>query len=115
MKQEIKQRWINALESGEYKQGVGRLQTTEGAFCCLGVLCDLHSKETGFEWGTDDLSFPAYDRSSMFMPDLVTKWSGMKTNDGPSFSVDNIIRDLMRMNDNRVPFVEIAKTIKDKL
>lgn len=34
------QQWINALRSGEYKQGSGGLQSEEG-YCCLGVACDL--------------------------------------------------------------------------
>lgn len=49
MKPEVKEAWINALRSGEYKQGRGTLhqrgtEDREGApdkFCCLGVLCDL--------------------------------------------------------------------------
>ena len=40
MKPEIKKQWVQALRSGEYKQGRGQLK--QGAtFCCLGVLCDL--------------------------------------------------------------------------
>jgi hypothetical protein len=32
------ERWDAALRGGEYKQGIGRLQTIGGEFCCLGVL-----------------------------------------------------------------------------
>ena len=46
MNQQIKQLWVNALRSGEYKQATGRLRKNDG-YCCLGVLCDLHSKTTG--------------------------------------------------------------------
>lgn len=35
---EIKQKWLDALRSGEYKQGKGRLRDGNGAYCCLGVL-----------------------------------------------------------------------------
>ncbi len=38
---------IAALESGEYKQGQGRLRTPEGntsKFCCLGVACNVHAQ-----------------------------------------------------------------------
>jgi hypothetical protein len=44
MNAEIKQQWVVALRSGQYKQGRGKLrrQTPEGdRYCCLGVLCDL--------------------------------------------------------------------------
>jgi hypothetical protein len=40
MKADIKERWVAALRSGEYRQAEGYLRTEEG-FCCLGVLCEL--------------------------------------------------------------------------
>lgn len=49
MKKEIADRWVAALESGEYKQGQRRLRCND-EYCSLGVLCDLYSKETGIEW-----------------------------------------------------------------
>lgn len=52
----IKQKWVAALRSGQYTQGIGQLRvhnkTTDAvSFCCLGVLCDLQ----GHEW-TDENS-----------------------------------------------------------
>lgn len=41
MKKGLKARWVAALRSGKYKQGRGSLQTGEGEFCCLGVLCEI--------------------------------------------------------------------------
>ena len=52
MKPEIKQKWINALRSGEYEQGRKSLRD-RNKYCCLGVLCDLHAKETGNKWVED--------------------------------------------------------------
>jgi len=40
MKPEIKELWIEALRSGQYKQGHNRLRTNN-RYCCLGVLCDI--------------------------------------------------------------------------
>lgn len=40
MDAKIKADWIKALRSGEYEQGMGKLQAN-GKFCCLGVLCEL--------------------------------------------------------------------------
>ncbi len=37
--------WARALRNGEYTQGIQTLQTADGAFCCLGVACDLFMKE----------------------------------------------------------------------
>ena len=51
MNKTLKEKWVNALRSGKYKQGKGRLRTCVEAtvdepnpdwkYCCLGVLCDL--------------------------------------------------------------------------
>jgi len=38
MPKAVKERWLKALRSGEYKQGQGMLRDAEGGYCCLGVL-----------------------------------------------------------------------------
>jgi len=47
MKKAMAQRWVNALRSGEYKQGSGKLRTNDGAgnfsYCCLGVLREVEN------------------------------------------------------------------------
>lgn len=37
----LKARWVEALRSGEYKQGKEQLRQSDDSFCCLGVLCDI--------------------------------------------------------------------------
>lgn len=46
MKPEIKEKWIAALRSGEFKQTQKRLRKDD-TYCCLGVLCELYRRETG--------------------------------------------------------------------
>lgn len=41
--------WIEALESGKYKQGQKALRTPDDGYCCLGVLADT----LGVEWDYD--------------------------------------------------------------
>lgn len=46
MDRDLRDRWIAALESGEYKKGSGLLRRTgldggPDTFCCLGVLCEI--------------------------------------------------------------------------
>lgn len=41
MKKELRNKWIAALRSGDYKQGVECLKDIRGCFCALGVLCDI--------------------------------------------------------------------------
>jgi len=49
MNKRIKALWIDALKSGDFKQGKGRLKALDGdgevAYCCLGVLCEIASQE----------------------------------------------------------------------
>lgn len=40
MDQELKRKWVEALRSGEYQQGNGKL-CDNGRYCCLGVLYDI--------------------------------------------------------------------------
>lgn len=44
MKLDIKTQWVAALRSGEYPQGRAVLKSSDGKYCCLGVLCDLAVK-----------------------------------------------------------------------
>lgn len=42
MKKSVADKWINALRSGEYRQGFGLLHNTNNnTYCCLGVLCAI--------------------------------------------------------------------------
>ena len=55
MNKEWKEKWIEALRSGEFKQGRRQLKSDEGDYCCLGVLAtiagyDPTSEETRHNW-----------------------------------------------------------------
>lgn len=66
MDAQIKAKWVEALRSGEYKQGSGHLhdQKTD-CYCCLGVLCKVMGAEFGEaqEIGVEDEEpfFRSYD------------------------------------------------------
>lgn len=75
--------WIDALRSGEYEQGSGALQTRDGKFCCLGVLCDVYRKETGDgAWVNDVDSKPFKTDNGMYggayPPVRVYVWLGVE-------------------------------------
>lgn len=42
----VRDQWVEALESGKYKQGHQQLKEDDGetGYCCLGVLCDISEK-----------------------------------------------------------------------
>jgi hypothetical protein len=52
-------------------------------FCCLGVLCDLHAKETGNHWvGVEDSNERKYFDEPGFLPQEVKNWAEMNSHDG---------------------------------
>lgn len=84
------QKWVDALESGEYQQTIGALRRTEASpgypkgFCCLGVLCDLAVREGVIPEGKPrkvDGGELIYgddrNRSSQALPLTVSKWAGI--------------------------------------
>ena len=75
MNPRIKQRWLEALRSGEYKQTTENLQDNNG-FCCLGVLCDLHAKERGMDWVRLNDNYELYGEAQT-LPLSVQEWAGL--------------------------------------
>jgi len=94
MHKEIADKWVIALRSGRYEQGVGSLRIG-GDYCVLGVLCDVHKTCCQIE-PKDDATLPAWranyagmfeylpDRSTdkdgacAFLPDAVKQWAGTR-------------------------------------
>lgn len=117
MNQEIKQKWVVALRSGEYEQGKGSLKT-DNKFCCLGVLCDLHAKETGGQWNVSSklagkLVAKSYLESSFDLPGKVSKWAELSlANPG----INNSGKSLIYLNDYLgYSFDQIADIIEENL
>ena len=76
MNQQIKQRWIEALKSGEYQQGWESL-CYNNKFCCLGVLTDLYIKEHGLQWHKDVGGCWSLDGEGGVLPSSVQAWAGL--------------------------------------
>lgn len=53
MSADLKNRWVEALRSGKYKQAQHSMRTGQNEFCCLGVLCDIVDPE-GWVGGPDE-------------------------------------------------------------
>lgn len=112
MKAKIKKLWVAALRSGKYKQATGALKVHD-SFCCLGVLCDLHSKESNLVWRDDDGEMKYFDEEGI-LPDPVIKWAGIAYGN-PSVTVDTERTDLAEVNDAGFSFNEIAALIEEQL
>lgn len=127
-KQRIKW-WIEALESGYYKQGQNFLLTLTPSgrtlYCCLGVACEIYSASVGGFWKGDykrtlinvHPEFVADYSSEIFggefevendslPPEIVREWFGM------SSDVQRLMADA---NDNGVGFAAISQALRNML
>lgn len=105
----IQQKWVDALRSGEYKQGAGRLRySDDNSFCCLGVLCEL-AAQAGVIGPYDPLE-GRYDGASATLPPSVMGWAGLEDNRGRYVGQDNS-KELSQENDGGKTFAEIADII----
>lgn len=113
MNKRIKKLWIEALTSGEYKQGKHALRKGD-RFCCLGVLCDLYRKEKGGQWKRVTLaSGQAFHDEEATLPEKVRKWAKLE-DDNPA--IDHPKYDcLAEANDAGVKFPRIADLIEKYL
>lgn len=120
MNPEIKDKWVKALKSGEYKQGLGVLKF-EDRFCCLGVLCDLYIKEH---------KEAKFNKRGVFinnkvaltnthLPSSVMKWADIEDENvtlNNEYRIKDVKSDtLIQINDRGASFEEIANIIKIEL
>lgn len=118
MYKRVKKRWVAALRSGKYMQVSHQLRRGDG-FCCLGVLCDLHSKSkssTRSKW----TPYNSYKGRSVDLPAVVCKWAGIELKDKNDNCVPITFSDEPRyltwLNDQQhCSFEEIAEAIEKQL
>lgn len=112
-------KWANALRSGKYSQGSGCL-CDEDDYCCLGVLCKLQKRPIRKEY-YDSLPSLIFDSSSCQLSKENPAFSSLgDTGNFPSgvavfqyVAGDWISRfTLARLNDEGIPFAEIADLIE---
>lgn len=115
MNKEIKEKWVEALRSGKYKQGEGWLKrrgSKEGefSFCCLGVLVDVD----GHTWKDDHSLACQYPESKN--GNLVASSSELYSEYRNKIGLTQ--RDahfLIMQNDNGSSFEFIANWIEENL
>lgn len=106
MDNRIKKLWVNALRSGEYKQGKMRMRKEDRArndvrYCCLGVLTEVQCQETDAEFTHDKQLLSTNTRD----------WAGLEQRD-PSFVRNGETETLATMNDRGDSFAQIADDIE---
>jgi len=114
LKATLKQAWIEDLTSGKFEQGRIRLRYTDGTkerYCCLGVLCECAIRNGYAVNKVDSMNVDgvcyygcndAYPNSHVLTNALMEE-----------LGIDVITAiDLAIMNDDAVPFDDIAEEIK---
>ncbi len=104
MDADLKVKWVEALRSGKYQQAQQAL-LNKGAYCCLGVLCDV----MGAEWKPgdgDQFAILNGDIQQYYLEGATLETIGMTEAEQER---------LYHMNDDGEPFTEIANYIEAKL
>ncbi len=119
MNQRIKEAWIKALRSGDYKQGRETLNCN-GEFCCLGVLTDLYIKEYNRSWSQlvdePDCSLMCFEDGGDLLPESVIQWADVTSNDPIIDEADDAIYRISYYNDEeRYDFNQLADLIQEHL
>ena len=96
--------WVEALRSGDYKQGRQSLRQWDN-YCCLGVACDLVDSD-GWDTSQVEVGMYFYGDNFAYMPEnILADYYGL---------TDSEQRDLGMLNDNGFDFDEIADQIEDR-
>ena len=114
MRKEVKDKWLAALRSGEYKQGKNQLIDGDN-YCCLGVLCDIHSKtvkKKGVRF-KDNMYFDGIYYNTTELSERVQKWAGINSESGTFKYKNGKQSNLIWLNDIKgKSFKEIANIIE---
>ena len=113
MNKEIKAKWVAALRSGDYVQGKGKLRS-DGKFCCLGVLCNLHAQAHPAIAAMQQ-DGTSYMGKASFPHKKVSNWAGLEDCGDNRVSINGISNSLAEHNDCGRTFLEIADAIESQL
>lgn len=99
----LKEKWVAALRSGQYKQGKKCLRTYKNTFCCLGVLVDIAYPKR-WERSVGSFSYSG-NRTDLLDTDLEL----------PEFCQEKLIIMNDGMGEKPKTFLEIATWIEENL
>lgn len=102
--------WIEALESGKYKQTVQVLRYDD-SFCCLGVGCDIYDHNGWYKIDAFDSHY-SFSGNRTDLPTKVATWLGIDANDY-LFEYYGEHYTLIGLNDRaQLNFKQIAQLLK---
>lgn len=115
---EARQLWVQALRSGEFKQGTGSLHSRPGdedRYCCLGVACEVYQRHVGGLCVAEESGVKTYNRHKCTLPFPVAKW--LNINEAGAMPTDSLpnpnLKGLVGLNDIAMyNFGQIADVIE---
>ena len=114
MDRKVKETWIKALKSGEFKQGKGYLES-DGKYCALGILSLLSLVEGQCTYNLVD-GLGRFDNKRFTLSYNTLNWAGMDLED---FKIDVIYEGesttIADLNDRGLNFKELARIIDRNL
>lgn len=111
---EVKTKWVESLRSGSYTQGENKLFDGKN-YCCLGVLCDLYSKEK-WDYRHSDIEEKDqwyFNDQSEVLSDDVANWAGLDSNN-PTVLNESSRVPLAELNDSGYTFQELSNYIEEQ-
>jgi hypothetical protein len=108
MDAEWKEKWVEALRSGNYEQGEGTLKNISDdgyEYCCLGVLCEIHP-DVEFRGTVAAIHKPTKDEYDIFLPSMFRNALNISCDDE---------KELANLNDGGYSFDTIAGWIEEYL
>ena len=106
-------RWADALESGEYEQGTEYL-CRDGRYCCLGVACEVFEEEAGLSRTVGAAKIVAWNGSQKAVPKDLGSLLGLSGLLGERLIFDPSCRSLAGLNDEGTPFKVIARLLREE-
>lgn len=126
----VKKQWVEALRSGKYEQGTCALRKHnfgQDQYCCLGVLCDLYTKEFPNAAGRWDhvvengiVPFCRLDSDGIedwqheVLTPAVREWAGLNSDDPILRFADDRFCVSTLNDDERLDFNAIANLIEEQ-
>jgi len=104
MDKAVKRRWLEALQSGEYRKTTQGLRV-KGRYCCLGVLCDIQVR-AGVEWLPNGIASFAGSISSAVLPEPLMDAVGITGNEEA---------ELIDLNDSERGWSHVIQYIRKNL
>lgn len=106
---------VDALRSGEFEQGRGRLRTDDDKYCCLGVASEVARRNgVGGEWVQVEYTYDSVwtlDGADTALGRKVREWYGFRVSN-PSLRFADGMSTMIGANDGECrSFVEIADAV----